>query len=219
MRVNQIVVSGICLLAVLISIRPAWAADPPKFGVEGGVNLTTLSLSGNDVAGFEAGMKAGLAVGAAVSLPLTPMFSIQPEVLYSQKHSKLNGSGSSNGFTSTFALDEIEIAGLAKFDLSPMKMPDFYVVAGPALGFITSAKQKDQVFPGVASIPDTDLKATDKVQSTDFSIIGGAGVAKGKWAIEARYEVAISNIAKNTGTGDSNAKPRTITALFRWWIN
>src|SRR5436309_964548 len=103
----------LCLMGLTLSVKPAVAADPPTGGVEAGVNINTFGLSGSNVT-EESGFKAGLMIGGFVSFPVTPMVSIQPEVVYAQKHSKFTGIGSDAGFTANLAFDFIEIPVLAK---------------------------------------------------------------------------------------------------------
>src|SRR5687768_6079357 len=61
----------------------------PKIGVKGGLNLTNLYV--DDVE--DENMKVGFNLGLFAKLPVTSGFSIQPEVLYSVKGSKLTYMG------------------------------------------------------------------------------------------------------------------------------
>ena len=64
--------------------------DQLKFGIKAGVNFSNVyDEEGDD---FVADGKTGLAAGAFVSIPLGKFFGIQPEVMYSQKGFKGNGS-------------------------------------------------------------------------------------------------------------------------------
>src|SRR5258708_33515774 len=55
-----------------------------KFGIKGGLNLT--NLSSDDVTDNH--LKAGFNVGIFSKIPVTPGFSIQPELVYSLKGAK-----------------------------------------------------------------------------------------------------------------------------------
>jgi len=185
--------------------------------VEVGVNASSERLSGKDLADFESGVKPGIAVGASVAFPVTPTIAIQPEVLFFQSNSKLDGVRSFSGFTSNIAVSVVEIPVLVKFDLSPMKMPDWYVVAGPAVGFIASAKQKDIKF-GSQTESDDDLKANNEVESTVFGVVFGAGFTRGSWGVEVRYDLGLTNTAHNKPGEDASLKNGTVTGLFRWYF-
>src|SRR5882757_10201358 len=58
----------------------------PKFGIKGGLNLTSLYV--DDVSSEH--MKVGFNAGIFAKLPVTKGFSIQPELLYSLKGAKEN---------------------------------------------------------------------------------------------------------------------------------
>jgi len=137
--------------------------------------------------------------------------------LFFQSNSKLDGVRSFSGFTSNVAVSVVEIPVLVKFDLSAMKMPDGYVVAGPAVGFIASAKQKDIKF-GSQTESDDDLKANNEVESTVFGVVFGAGFTRGSWGVEVRYDLGLTNTAHNKPGEDASLKNGTVTGLFRWYF-
>lgn len=202
-----------CLMALAVSVSPALAADQLTFGVEAGANINEITFSGSDATGLDSSVKAGLVVGGFISLPVAPMVAIQPEVVYTQKHSRLTGR--QNVFTATAKIDFVEIPVLARFAFSATKTPRFYIVIGPGFSFTTKATQTNQKF-GIQTFPDEDLKAENKVRNNDVSIIAGAGVMFGQLGIEGRYDGGLRNlnIANNTATLDM--KERTATILFRW---
>ena len=199
-----------CLIALAVSVSPA-GADPPNGGVQVGININKISFSGSDATGLDSGVKAGVAVGGFVSLPVAPMVAIQPEVVYTQKHS--NFTQSQNGFSALAKIDFVEVSVLAKFALSATKR--FYVVVGPGFSFTTRAKQTDQKI-GVSTFRDEDLKAEGKVRNNDVSIIAGGGVRVGNLGIEGRYDAGLRNL--NTGGNATTlaVKERTATILVRW---
>jgi hypothetical protein len=143
------------------------------------------------------------------------MVAIQPEVVYTQKHSRLTGTGSDSGLTVTGAFDFVEIPVLAKLDLTRTKTPGFYVVVGPGFGLTTQAKLTDQKF-GTTTLPDEDLKAENKVRSSDVGFIVGAGVTKGKVGVEVRYDAGLRNLNTDNDSTTFVVKERTATILVRW---
>ena len=54
------------------------------FGIRAGGNLASI-VNSDDAPNFDQQQKIGFHAGAYLNLPLAPVFSIQPEVLYSQK--------------------------------------------------------------------------------------------------------------------------------------
>ena len=191
----------------------ASAADPPTFGLEGGINFNSTSLSGSDAADLETMSKTGGTVGGFVGIPISPMFSIQPEVIYTTKSVKVSGTGSMSGYTANIQADFVEIPVLAKIN-PKMKSLSYYVVAGPGFAFTTAAKLTDQSLNG-QTVPDEDLKAADTFHSSDFTFIVGFGLDKGPLGVEVRYDAGLLNMNKATAT-DTNIKFRVFSILGRW---
>ena len=205
-------------LLILGFSTAAWAADPPTVGAEGGLNINTASFSGTDAQGINPGTKAGFAIGGFVGIPVSPMFAIMPEVLYEQKSVSLTGSGNATGYTANLKYDVVEIPVLVKIDLARMKSPGYYVVAGPGFAFATTVKLTDQK-AGSQTLPDEDLKATNQVQNTDYTIVVGFGVTKGPLGIEARYDAGLRNINKESAGEDFKVHSRVFSILGRYSFN
>src|SRR6185295_17674396 len=86
-----------------------------KFGIKGGLNLT--NLHSNDFADNQ--MKAGFNAGIYSKIPVTPGFSIQPELLYSVKGNKSDYSNFVQGSGQyRFNLGYIELPLLAVVNLA-----------------------------------------------------------------------------------------------------
>ena len=126
------------------------------------------------------------------------MFSFHPEFLYSMKGGKGGDFGTDDNRLK-LGLVQIPLLFKAKF-AGGSAQP--FVVFGPGLGFVTSAKFVE------AGIED-DLK--DEVEKLDFSGIVGAGVQFGRGVIEVRYDVGFRDLDKDPG---SEAKIRTFSILF-----
>jgi len=217
-RCHQIVVwaiAGGLTLGLSASVR---AADPATVGAEGGINFNSASLSGSDAAGVETTAKTGLTVGMFVSVPISTMFSVQPELIYTTKSVKLGGTGSMSGYAGNIQADFVEVPALVKVNLTNVKSPRYYVVAGPGFAFTTTAKLTDQTFDG-QTLPDQDLKANDSFHSTDFTFIVGFGLDKGPFGVEARYDAGLLNMNKTTASDNTDIKLRVFSILGRWTFN
>src|SRR5690349_11177041 len=92
---NRKLRNGMLALGLAIVIAPGVFAQEPqtasepapttKFGIKGGVNLTNLYV--NDVK--DENMKVGFNAGVFAKVPMSRVVSLQPELLYSQKGSKI----------------------------------------------------------------------------------------------------------------------------------
>lgn len=205
----------ICLVVFGFSVKPALAADKVTGGIEVGVNINKPSL---DIPGLNADttVKAGLLIGGFAQFSLSDVVAIQPEFVYSQKHTDVSASQSGGSFSAHEALDFFEIPVLLRLNARHAAgHAGFYAVVGPGFGFRVRAKESDSFNNGKASTPDPNLG--DELQRVDVSIIGGAGISKGKWDLEARYDAGLRNLNKDNKLGNGiDLKNRTTSIIFRW---
>src|SRR4029077_18544583 len=161
------------------------SAPTTKFGIKGGLNLT--NLHSDDFS--DSHLKAGFNVGIFSKIPVTPGFSIQPELLYSLKGSKsdynnfIQGSGEYR-----FNLGYVELPLLAVVNLTK----NFSIHAGGYGAYLTNAEIKDVNNNGhINGI--TDLNA-DNFNRWDFGLAGGLGFDIENFMIGARYNYGLTNI-------------------------
>ena len=142
------------------------------FGVKAGLNLS--NLTGDDVDGFSS--LAGLNAGGQVNIPVSSMFSVQPEVVFSMEGAKSDDV--------KLHMNYINIPVLFQYN----NPSGFFAHVGPQIGILASAKVKGD---GV----DADYKEFFK--STNFSAVIGAGykLANGL-GFNVRYNLGISNVAE-----------------------
>lgn len=197
---------GAILLAIL-----AVVATPTFAQVSGavkiGANWSKIKFEEDGISG-DTDMRTGLIVGAAVDVPIAPMFSFQPEFLYTQKGGK-NGilTDDDPDFEARVEVDMFQIPLLLKVGATAGPVRPF-VVAGPAFGFVTSAKAK---FEGDGFSDEEDLKETDQVETVEVSGIFGGGIRFGRGTIEYRYDHGFRDMDKDS---DATAKTRTHSILF-----
>jgi hypothetical protein len=165
-----------------------------KFGIKGGLNLTSLYV--DNVSSEH--MKAGFNAGIFAKLPITNGFSIQPELLYSVKGARdtynniVEGSGEYQ-----FNLGYVELPLLAVVNLSR----NFNIHAGGYAAYLVSANVKDVNSDGSVN-GATDLNA-DNFKRWDFGLAGGAAFDIENFTLGARYNYGLTNIGKSgTLSGD-----------------
>ncbi len=147
-----------------------------QFGVKAGANFAT--LTGSDVSGAK--MQVGANIGVLAHIPLTSMFSFNPEAVYSMQGAKFDG-GHDN-------LNYLNVPVLFQYN----NPSGFLVETGPQVGFLMSAKEH---IDGGGS---TDIKSD--VKSTDFAWAFGVGFkTMSNIGFDARYNVGLSNIAEGGG--------------------
>jgi hypothetical protein len=159
-----------------------------KFGIKGGLNLTSLYV--DNVSSEH--MKAGFNAGIFAKLPITKGFSIQPELLYSVKGAKdtygnfIQGDGEYR-----FNLGYMEMPVLAVINLAP----NFNLHLGGYAAYLVSANVKDVNDDGTIE-GATDLN-TDNFRRWDFGLVGGLGFDIQNFTIGARYNYGLSEIGKS----------------------
>ena len=174
------------VLLLLVSCSLLTANAQIQFGVKGGVNFSNVSVSG-DNSGSSYGTQTGIHVGALVSIPAFSSFTVQPEIVYSTQGSKITNSGQSGNYDFGY----INVPVLLKYNTSV----GFYAETGPQLSFLMSAK---------ASGGGTSVDIKSETSSTDFGWAFGIGyLLPVNLGIDARYNLGLSNLAKDSGGSGS----------------
>ena len=169
------------LYLLLLTVFSLAAANAQvQFGVKAGANFSTFTGENTD----DAKTKVGFNAGALVALPLFNEFTLQPEVVYSGQGFKVDDQGISGTFNANY----LNVPVLFKYN----NPTGFFLQTGPQIGFLMSAKVKS----GGQTEDEKDL-----FNSTDFSWAFGLGylVKSVNVGIDARYNLGLSNIAKDSG--------------------
>ncbi|MCD9854852.1 outer membrane beta-barrel protein [Epilithonimonas sp. JDS] len=189
----------------------AFAQTSPTFGLKAGLNVSSISDDGYE----DSKAKAGFYGGIFMNAPISEMFSIQPEVLYSQMGAKITerGSGTVAGsdysyrLSSSTNLDYITVPVMFQFNATP----NFYLEAGPEFGFLISAKARNSSYTNVEGNFDADSYDSDSRDIKDnFSGFNmGAALGLGfnftqNFGINARYVAGFTDISKKNNGEDGN---------------
>jgi hypothetical protein len=155
-----------------------------SYGVKGGVNLS--NVIGGDAEGAKA--KIGFHAGVFAALPVADKLSIQPELVYSVQGAKYEEDGEDDvNFNSGY----LNIPVLAKYTAAS----GFYGETGPQLGFLMSAKAKQD---------DDKVDVKEFYKTTDFSWAFGIGYqTSSNLGIGLRYNLGLSRLDED---GDAKVK-------------
>lgn len=166
---KKIILSAIAVMAFGFT-----NAQSTRFGVKGGLNLST--VVGGDVENTKS--LVGFHVGGFAEIKVVEKFFIQPELLYSAQGTKFDGPFGEDFDTK---LNYLNIPVLAKYYI----VEKFSVEAGPQLGILLSAKADGE-----------DIK--DYSRSVDFGFNVGAGYNfTDNLSIGLRYTIGLSPISDN----------------------
>ncbi|CAM3703928.1 porin family protein [Flavobacterium chungbukense] len=166
---KKIILSAIAIMAFAFS-----NAQETRFGVKGGLNLST--VVGGDVENTKS--LVGFHVGGFAEIHIVEKFYIQPELLFSAQGTKFDGPFEDGDVK----LNYLNIPVVAKYYIVDKK---FNVEAGPQLGVLLSAKAEGE-----------DIK--DFTRSVDFGFNIGAGYSfTDNLSVGLRYTIGLSPISDN----------------------
>jgi len=167
---KQIVMKRIILAAIAVMAFGFTNAQQTRFGVKGGLNIST--VVGGDVEDTKS--LIGFHVGGFAEIHVVQRFFIQPELLFSTQGTKVDVP---SGADSDIKLNYLNIPVLAKYYIIDKK---FNVEAGPQLGVLLSAK-----------LDGNDIK--DFTRSVDLGFNLGAGYSfTDNLSVGLRYTIGLS---------------------------
>lgn len=185
-----------------------------KLGLKGGFNGST--FSGSDSKGAE--YKAGFAAGGLLNYGFTDMFSVQGELLYSQKGASQDGVAYLDGTT-------LKTDGTAKTTLGYIDVPvllkvstgedgkGLFFEAGPQGSFVMHQRSfvengsGKQIGSSETSTDDLNKVVLGYVAGVGYQITSGVGVG-------VRYTGDISQVAK-----DAAGAPNLHNSVFQFQVH
>lgn len=154
-----------------------------QFGVKAGANFASLSDDGD----FTNKSKTGFYAGVFMNAPLGENFSIQPEILYSDKGAKTTIANNAASYTTNLGYISVPVMFQYNF------VPQFYLEAGPEFNFLVNASQKDVV----GNTSNMYKVSIDNYKGFDFGIGVGAGYYFiPQLGITARYVAGMTSVGK-----------------------
>jgi hypothetical protein len=179
-----------------------WIGDADLFAdeVADGMNME----EGFNGFSFDNKSRIGFSLGFIVDCPVIKAFSIQPELYFIQKGTKLKGDGYitvNDGWNNyTFNVEEdlimqtnyIDLLVLPKYNLSEGKVKP-YILAGPGVGYLVTSKMKVKV--KIEDESDSDSEDYEGFKNFDFNFNFGFGFDfSGSIRLDARYQLGIISI-------------------------
>jgi opacity protein-like surface antigen len=171
------------------------AREELKVGIKAGFNYSNVySESGDD---FVADGKAGFAGGVFVSIPLNKLVGIQPELMYSQKGFKVEGTFLDGKLTTNYLDLPIHL------QIKPTE--NISILAGPQFSYLLSTKYELNGFSATdeEDFDDDNNRATVGISAgVDFTVQNFLISARGAWDL--------SKMNKDNSTSDINYKNQVL---------
>lgn len=163
-----------------------------KFGLKAGLNLANLYSDNVKDENFKAGLNAGL----FAKLPVARGFSIQPELLYSNKGARQTYDIGPFEGEYRFNLHYIELPVLAVINVAK----NFNIHAGPYVSYLAGANitrlDEDNDVNDI-----TNLEA-DNFNRIDYGLAGGIGLDFQNLTVGARYNYGLNEIGESGLSGE-----------------
>ncbi|WP_313268456.1 porin family protein [Sphingobacterium sp.] len=176
--------------AILFGSLGAFAQGGLGYGLRAGVNIPKYSIGNGSTES-----NTGFFVTGYLDAPVSPYFSVQPGLSLQNKGGKWKPTSSSETKESVMSLD-IPVNLVAK--LPTGGSGNFFIGAGPYVGFGLSGKRKGEVLDGAVK-GDRDINfgsdASDDLKRTDFGInfLAGYQLTNG-FQINAGYGLGLTNL-------------------------
>jgi len=209
------------LMGGLVATAGIAQSPPPRLGPVAGVNFAT--VSGDDVANTKS--RTAFLFGAFAEIPLSRIFSIQPEALYTMKGPKIEDTD----INASLKISYVEVPLLLRVNIptSGSSSLDLFqgtsgggvgvrphIYAGPAVAFKASCKLSGE--EGSSSLDMTCKEAESDLdfaafKGLDWSAVFGGGLDIGDFTLGARYTMGLGNIIDQQGSETSDVKHRVFS--------
>ncbi len=195
MKRMKVTVKSITLSLLFLTGTVLIYAQSPKtdkgvlsttFGIKGGLNLTNLYV--NDV--NDENSKLGFQAGVFLKAPITGMFSIQPELIYSLKGSELTYDNLFATGKASFNLYYIELPVMAVINLGN----NFNIHAGPYFSYLAGVTIKNKSTNSNYNFEREINK--DNFEEFDYGVAGGIGFDAKKVGLGLRYSYGLKEVGK-----------------------
>jgi len=171
---------SLLLVGTALIVVTAQAQAPAKFGLKGGVNISTFNQSN-----LEYDSRIGLHIGGLAHVHLAPEWALQPELQYSQEGAKFGNV--------TTKLDYINIPLMVQYMFSN----GFRIEAGPQLGLLVNGKYEDD--DGNEESAEVDFKSTNVALGLGLNYLSNSGLGVG-----GRYNLGLSDISESSNNKRKN---------------
>jgi len=191
-EMRRCIVTIFAIVAIFILSSSVICARALTGGVKVGLNMA--KIYGEDVVDEGLDFKMGFCAGGFITLNITEMFAIQPEVLYTQKGFKAEGEEDGVTVKMIASGDYLEIPLLVKLSLPTPGIVKPNLFVGPFMGFNIRAKVKGE-HDGEPS-PEVDIK--DITKDTEFGLVLGGGadfsLPTSKITFDVRYTLGLTTL-------------------------
>ncbi len=200
MRTRVASLFSVLALAMPVAARAQVPLPHPAWGIMGALNFA--SFGGSDASGLDT--RTSFSVGGFVRVPMSPMWSFQPELEYAGKGAKASG-GSTTG---SIDLSYVEIPLLFRVATPSTPAGRLFGEIGPSIAFKVDCTISAS--SGGVSASSSCANAGQDAKSVDYGGIVGAGYEfpMGTYGLSlgVRYNYGLAEIASGSNVKNRNVQ-------------
>ncbi|MFL5614114.1 MAG: porin family protein [Gemmatimonadaceae bacterium] len=192
----------IVLALLVVSARPAVAQAPSatrgrlSLGPFAGLNYT--KFGGND--GGDSDSRTDFAIGGQIDYDFVGGALFRTGLIYSRRGAETSDAGT----TVAIKLSYLEVPILVGYQFPTTSSVRPYFLGGLNAGFKTGCSFEGSNGSSTASIACDDPNIGANMSSTDFALVGGAGlslpIGLSSVRLDVRYAYGLTNVAKDADT-------------------
>jgi len=197
MRSNALV--SIALLTVLLAPSvPAQSTNPVAAQIAIGpfMGLNYTSVYGPDASGTDS--RTDFAFGGQIDVAISGDGMLRTGLIYSRR----GFSASESGTTLSFKISYLEVPLLIGYRFPTSNNVRPYIMGGGQLGFKVGCLFEGSNAGASATVACEDPNIGADFQSTDVSLVGGAGIAMpvglDRFVVDVRYALGLTKIERNS---------------------
>lgn len=195
---------SIVFVCALLLPAPDVRAQGPGVGVTGGINLSEINASGNELLNVVLTDKVQPVGGIFLTFNTADSFWIQPELLLSTKGSRIEVGRPDQ----RIRLRYLEVPVLFRYAAPAGSTVQLHLFGGPYIARLFDA-DLDPVGPGQSS----DL--SDGFASVDFGWVVGLGLGVGHGRFDLRYSGGLTDVADSPDLAGAVPVPAGSDVTFR----
>lgn len=191
------------------------AAAFAQVSIKVGGNLATIAEKNENFSYEDVENRSllGAVLGLSVDLGISDIFTIQPELLFSQNGGKNTFNTLVSKTEVQYRLNYLEIPVLAKVKLGNKDSEGFgiYLAAGPWVGFAINGSSESTTTVGNTVVLQTKQDFTfdqeDDARRLNYGLSAAAGICYNRVSIDLRYNHGLNNLLDNDADNNNDNSP------------
>ena len=201
--------SRILALAALAAVLASPAYAQKRIGVLGGINIGRVTIE-NKSPNLHVSSRVGPAFGVVGDLAEGGNFAFRIEPMYVERGAKF---ADNTGATAKVKYSYVDVPFMVRLGLGTSATRP-YVLFGPSVGFLLSAKG--------SSGSGADVAIKNSTKGSDIGVTAGAGLASGHagrpgWFLEGRYYAGLQDINDPQVSGTSTKHTGILLLVGATW--